>query len=241
MAEDTRADVLTADWPPINFAVPQGFHDIPMAPDPVQRTEQLNNWLDAVLSASDEEAQVALLAMWLNMTEMLLREGVIYGAIAHYTNDEDERTAANLTVTVTESDHDIPDTAVLALTEMFGKISPHAEVRSVALPCGPATVKSEVSMISIPPELSGSGEAVEFPVGEIQAYVPFPKAPWVAVFQLSTPCLKDWSMYSEAMAAILQTIEFPNPQQEDQPGPLSAGDPSGEAQGSQQEPGEPSV
>ena len=89
-----------------------------------------------------------------------------------------------------------------------------AHVVSVRLPAGPAVVTTQVRTVTA----DGTDSAVSVPAGVLQAMIPAPEHQALLVITLTTPCLQDFTAYSQDAAALARSIRFTDPTPPDQAG-----------------------
>ncbi|CAL9403953.1 hypothetical protein SUDANB6_01514 [Streptomyces sp. enrichment culture] len=61
--------------------------------------------------------------------------------------------------------------------------------------------------MSLPAEITDSGNPEEVQIGKIAAFLPHRRNAQMAFFELSTPCMEDWDLYSELFLSIVNTLE----------------------------------
>ncbi|MFF3488125.1 hypothetical protein ACFYXC_33275 [Streptomyces sp. NPDC002701] len=84
----------------------------------------------------------------------------------------------------------------------------------IDLPCGPAVSCITVREYDLGPEVTTSGEPTKLVTGQIQVHIPFPTGPFTAIFTLYTASMDQWSEVYTLMTALLQTVSFVDPVQE---------------------------
>ncbi|QDQ13044.1 hypothetical protein [Streptomyces spectabilis] len=214
--------------PPMSFNTPEGFFVLPLAGAAEDRAERAELFARGLYSRGDEEIWAPAAPYYAALGEFLADGGVTYAALGLFstadTEDaegaEDARPAryeASLgvaqcafTLAAVPTDQSDPDVAAQGLYALLSQ-DEYNDVDWLDLPCGPAVTRATVSGYRLRPELTGDGEERELLTGEIQAHVPFPRAPFTAVFTLHTASMDHWAAFRDMMTAILHTVEFPGP------------------------------
>ncbi|MFG2223784.1 hypothetical protein [Streptomyces sp. NPDC048644] len=145
---------------------------------------------------------------------MLAAAGVRYSATC-FGQFDDEWSMGTLTIGMTPLAYRDTEIAVAGMTKIFAaKHGPNAEVSSLPLPCGLATlVIQQPTALRMPAEFTASGEDVPIDVAQLQAFIPVPQsavpgAQTLVTVTFSTPSTDHWADYCELLVPFLQSLRF---------------------------------
>ncbi|WP_431965613.1 hypothetical protein [Actinacidiphila sp. bgisy160] len=194
----------------VGWFMPPFFHELPVdTDDPDEGARRLVATAKEVLANGSEDEQMRMALLYASIMGDLRDAGACYAGFC--VLDMDGR---NSTATVAVYRTPLPEetTAAEAVPEMlaaFSRAYPEDDVQVSELPCGrPGVVRIGSAPFDLPAELSPSGEAVAVDRGLIQVYVPLPNDAEMVTFELSTPSMEDWDLYSELFAEIVRGLDW---------------------------------
>jgi hypothetical protein len=220
--------------PPFWFLAPEGFFALPIAATPAERTERALSFVRELYSRGDERIWEPAAPYYAAIAELMGDTGVSYAAMGLFSTAEEDDAADGeviryepsegvaqcaLTIAVAPTDQADPDTDVVAQGILAALSSdPLNDAIWLDLPCGPAVSCITVREYRLGPEMTGSGEETTLLTGQIQVHVPFPTGPFTAVFTLYTASMDQWAEIYALMSAVLQTVSFTDPTQDEEAG-----------------------
>ncbi|MFI7097833.1 hypothetical protein ACIBK8_00505 [Streptomyces sp. NPDC050161] len=155
-----------------------------------------------------------LTAEYRKVSALLAESGVRYSATC-FGQFNDEWSMGTLTIGMTPLAYRDTEIAVVGMTKIFAaKHGPNAEVSSLPLPCGLATlVIQQPTALRMPAEFTASGEDVPIDVAQLQAFIPVPQsavpgAQTLVTVTFSTPSTDHWADYCELLVPFLQSLRF---------------------------------
>lgn len=193
--------------PPMQFVLPEGFHELPLNADPAQRALDAEAFARELYPNGNEEMWRTNAPAFAAMGEMTAAAGVSYAAMGVFDNERGGVATVNLTIAATASDHTDPENAAMGLREVLVR-DEYNDARWLNLPCGPAVSRITVTKFPLDPALT-AGAAAELTQGQIQVYVPFPTGPFMAIVTIGTFNMESWVEISEMAAVMVKTITFP--------------------------------
>lgn len=196
----------------VGWIMPPFFRELPVdAEDVDEAGERLGELVRTVLAQGSEDDQITMFALYLQITAQLADLGAEYAGFCLLDMDGRPSTA---TVAVYRMPLD-DTTAGEALAQAFSALRrayPDDDVQISSLPAGRGDTQAVVRIGDAPftlaPEASPSGEPLTVVRGQIQVYIPLPNDRDMLVFELSTPCMQDWDLYSELFATIIRTLDW---------------------------------
>ncbi|MFJ8085068.1 hypothetical protein ACIQ6Y_31175 [Streptomyces sp. NPDC096205] len=217
--------------PPLWFLTPEGFFALPLAATPEERAERARSFVRELYSRGDEEIWQPAAPYYEAIAELMADTGVAYAAIGLFSTAEPDASTQEeivrhepsegvahcaLTVAVVATDQATADTDVVA-QGILATLSndPYNDAIWLDLPCGPAVSCITMREYSLGPDITANGEAAKLLTGQVQVHVPFPTGPFTAVFTLYTASLDHWTELYRALTAILQTVSFVDPFEND--------------------------
>ncbi|MEW2523248.1 hypothetical protein [Streptomyces sp. NPDC047071] len=224
--------------PPLSFNTPEGFFALPLGDTGEERAERAGLFVRGLYARGDDEIWAPAAPYYEALGEFLADGGVTYAAMGLFstadtaatdtadtdTADADGTAAPEqdgaryeasrgvaqcaFTLAAVPTEQADPEIAAQGLFALWSQ-DEYNDVDWLDLPCGPAVTRTTVSGYRLRPELTGDGEERELLTGQIQTHVPFPRAPFTAVFTLHTASMDHWGAFRDLMTAILHTVEFP--------------------------------
>lgn len=216
MTEPTTAPAVTAPDGPrlhVGWVMPPFFHELPLDTDDAdEAAERLYETVREVLPGGTDEDRFRMFVTYCAIIPELRDAGAVYAGFC--TLDVGGRpSTASVAVYRTPLGGDL--TAEEALTQSLAALErayPGDDVRISDLPCGQGRARAVVRIGDAPftlaPEASPTGAPLEVPRGQIQVYLPLPGDAELLVFELSTPCMEDWDLYSELFATIVRSLDW---------------------------------
>lgn len=223
----------------LTFRVPPAFFELPVYESEEQVGEALMELAQDVYPQGTPELWYQYAATQLPVVAQMMDAGVSYAGFCLLDLDG-RRSTATVTAALLES---VPDgqkmTASSVAAELAGLGGDQAQVETVWLAAGEAAVRFTADVTTLPAEITDSGRSEDVEVGKIAVYLPLRREAEMVLFELSTPCMQDWDLYSDLFFNIVNTIEVnddggpaetPVPQQ---PEHLAPGAPADAANGVQ--------
>lgn len=195
------------------FVAPDGFHALPVDADPDNRAAAATEFARGLFPEGDDNLWESAAPFYAGLTEVFADVGIVYSAMCVFSDDNGGVVHCSFTVGAVESSHTRPEDAAEVIEQGLAR-DPLTDSRRMTLPCGPAVSNITLREVTIGPELTATGEEGKLLTGQIQVFVPFPEAPFVAVFTLDTAAMDHWGELCDMTAAILQTVSFANPVEE---------------------------
>ncbi|MFI1091655.1 hypothetical protein [Streptomyces sp. NPDC020917] len=196
--------------PPFSLEVPQGFHELPVAVTGDAREQSLADLVQGIYPQADPEVRQAITPMVASATAVMADAQLTYAAIGLFSDGPDKVAQCALTLAVAPSDHPSAEVAAHGLREILARTD-SVEAGYVDLPCGPAVTAISISEVTYDGEYTTTGEPATLRMGRLQAYVPFPTGPYLAVLTLDTPAMDYWENFSVMMGTVLMGMEFHEP------------------------------
>ncbi|MET8456313.1 hypothetical protein [Streptomyces parvulus] len=216
-----------ADLPPLWFIAPEGFFALPLAATAEERLEGASAFVRALYSRGDERTWDPAAPYYAGLAEMMGASGLSYAAMGLFSTAENDNTSPSevqryepadgvaqcaFTVGIIPTDQAAGDTDVVAqgiLATLAG--DPYNDAIWVDLPCGPAVSCITLREYTISREMAANAGNPTLLTGRIQTHVPFPTGPYTAVFTLYTASMDHWTEIYGLMSAVLQTLSFHDP------------------------------
>ncbi|MER6528386.1 hypothetical protein [Streptomyces sp. NPDC001508] len=217
--------------PPVWFLAPEGFFALPLADSPEERAARAHSFVRALYSRGDETVWDPAAPYYTAIAELMQGTGVSYAAMGLFSTSEEEHTPEGdiarhdpsegvaqcaFTLAAIPTDQANTETDVVA-QGIFAALTadPYNEVEWLDLPCGPAVSCVTWRELKLNPAVTVSGKATDLVTARIQVHVPFPTGPFTAVFTLFTASVGRWAQFVDMMGAILQTVSFTAPSNDD--------------------------
>ncbi len=212
--EGTAGPAAGLALPPMTFAVPEGLHAVELPLDRAERTRAVASLVRDMYPKGDPDLWTAMQAVYGPLTDELVDAGVAFTGIGLYDLGERRIGHCSLTVGALECEQHDPEVTAHGIREMYGR-QPLHEVSWLDLPCGPAVAVTTTRETVIDGSVTSSGADVTVTSGQVQVWVPFPKAPFIAVFTLETMAAEHFEEFGVMLSIILASVDFPD---EDEPG-----------------------
>jgi hypothetical protein len=210
---DTASQALTvqsANLPPMAFRLPHGMHAIEVSLDAEERAEAVRRLVRDIYPHGEEPLWGTMGTLYSAMADELLSDGVAFFGIGLYEIEDGSGVAhCSLTIAVSESGSTDPDVVAEGIRAVLLS-DPLCEVSWLDLPCGPAVSGITFRKLLVDGAYTQSGADTELVMGQIQVYVPFPADPYTAVITLDTASVAQWDEFSQALAGIVGSVEFPS-------------------------------
>ncbi|GGZ39177.1 hypothetical protein [Streptomyces poonensis] len=200
------ADPSAAAAPRLTFRVPPAFFELPVQEAPEELGEALAELAQDVYPEGNAELWFQYVAAQLPLVIEMMEAGVSYAGFCLLDLDG-RRSTATVTATLLES---VPGgekaTASSVAAELAGS-GDQVHVETVWLAAGEAVARFTSEITTLPAEITDSGRSEEVEIGKIAVFVPLRRDAEMALFELSTPCMQDWDLYSELFFNIVNTLE----------------------------------
>ncbi|MFG3100124.1 hypothetical protein ACGFZL_06350 [Streptomyces sp. NPDC048182] len=218
---------LPGEPAPLWFLIPEGFFALPLAASPQERAHRADAFVRELYSRGSEDIWRPAAPYYAAIAELLADTGISYAAMGLFsTSDEDfteqgevarhalSEGAAQCVLTLaavpTGQPHGETDVVAQGIAAALRTDSLN-DVRWLDLPCGPAVACISWRQFPIRPEATADGSETEVVTAQLQVHVPFPTAPFTAVFTMLTAYVDHWQQFCEMTEAILQTLSFTDP------------------------------
>lgn len=206
---DPSGDPSAAAAPRLTFRVPPAFFELPVYETPEHVGEALIELAQDLYPQGNAELWFQYAATQLPVVAEMMEAGLSYAGFCLLDLDG-RRSTATMTAALLES---VPGgqkmTASSVAAELAGS-GDHAHVETVWLAAGEAVARFTSEITTLPAEITDSGRPEEVEIGKIAVFVPLRRDAEMAFFELSTPCMQDWDLYSELFFNILNTLEVDN-------------------------------
>lgn len=199
---------MTESVPPFSLAVPDGFHELPVAVTGDTRDQSLADLVKDMYPQAVPEVWQAVTPLFASATTVMADARLTYAAIGLFGDGPDRVAQCALTLAVAPSDHPTAEVAAHGIREILARTD-SIEAAYTDLPCGPAVTAISISEVTYDGQYTAIGEAATVRMGRLQAYVPFPTGPYLAVLTLDTPAMEYWENFSVMMGSVLLGLEFP--------------------------------
>ncbi|WP_371565393.1 hypothetical protein [Streptomyces canus] len=201
------ADSTVVATPRLTFRVPPAFFEFPVHETEEQVGQALIELAQDVYPQGTPELWFQYAATQLPVVAEMMEAGVSYAGFCLLDLDG-RRSTATVTGALLES---VPDgrkmTAASVAAELAGLSGEGAQVETVWLTAGEAVVRFTADVTTLPAEVTDSGRPEDVEVGKIAVFLPLRREAEMVLFELSTPCMQDWDLYSDLLFTIVNTIE----------------------------------
>lgn len=198
---------MTESIPPFSMAVPDGFHELPVAVTGDARDQSLADLVKDMYPQAGPEVWQAVSPVFSNATTVMADAQLTYAAVGLFSDGPDRVAQCALTLAVAPSDHPTAEVAAHGIREILARTD-SIEAAYTDLPCGPAVTAISISEVTYDGQYTNTGEGAVVRMGRLQAYVPFPTGPYLAVLTLDTPAMDYWENFSVMMGSLLMDLEF---------------------------------
>jgi hypothetical protein len=202
------ATPTSAGPPPMTFGVPEGLHAIPLPTDQDERKAAVASLVREVYAEGDERLWTAMEAVYGPIADDLAEAGIAFTGIGLYDIGDEKVGHCSLTVAAMECEQQDPEVTALGIRELFGR-EPKHEVSWLDLPCGPAVSVTTTRQMVIDGSYTAGGVDITLTSGQVQVYIPFPAAPYIAVFSLETMAKEHFEEFGAMLATIVASVDFP--------------------------------
>lgn len=200
------ADPSTAVTPRLTFRTPPAFFELPVHETPEEVGQALIELAQDIYPQGNAEVWFRYAATQLPVVEELMEGGISYAGFCLLDLDG-RKSTATVTATLLES---VPGgqkmTAASIAAELAGA-GDQTQVETVWLAAGEAAARFSSEIMTLPAEVTDSGRDEELQIGKITVFFPLRRNAEMALFELSTPCMEDWDLYSEIFFNIVNTLE----------------------------------
>jgi hypothetical protein len=193
------------------FVAPDGFHALPVDADADERAAAASEFARELFPEGDAHLWESAAPFYAGLTEVFAEVGLAYSAMGVFSDDNGGVVHLSFTVGAVESSHTKPEEAVRVIEQGLAS-DPLTDSRRITLPCGPAVSNITLREVTVGAELTATGEEAKLLTGQIQVFVPFPDAPFVAVFTADTAAMNYWGEICDMTSIILRTVTFTAPE-----------------------------
>ncbi|MCL8016841.1 hypothetical protein [Streptomyces sp. AS02] len=213
----------------VGWIMPPFFHELPVDAEELDEAgDRLGELVTTILANGSEDDQITMFVLYLEITAQLQEAGAEYAGFCLMDMDGRPSTATVAVYRMPLENTKADD----VLSETFSTLQrayPDDDVKISSLPSGrgdsQAVVRIGGAPFTISAEASPTGQPLEVPRGQIQVYVPLPGDTDMLVFELSTPCMEDWDLYSELFATIVRTLDWASEEEAEMAAALSQAEP----------------
>jgi hypothetical protein len=193
--------------PPLQFVAPEGFHALPVDADSSTRMSAASEFTRGLFPEGNVHLWESAAPFYAGLSEVFADSGLAYSAIGVFGDGNGGVVHFSFTVGAIVSPYATSDEATEAIRRSLCR-DPGNDSRRITLPCGSAVSNISVREITVGAELTATGDETKLLTGQIQVFVPFPNAPYIAVFTLDTAAMEHWGEICDMTAAILETVSF---------------------------------
>ena len=201
---------MTESFPPFSVEIPEGFHELPIDTAGDEREQSVADLVRGVYPRASPEVWKGAVPLFASATEMMAGAQLTFAGIGLFSDGPDKVAQCALTLAVAPSDHPTAEVAAHGIREILARTE-SVEAEYVDLPCGPAVTAISISEVTYDGQYTTTGEDATVRMGRLQAYVPFPTGPYLAVLTLDTPAMDYWENFSVMMGTVLMGMEFHQP------------------------------
>jgi hypothetical protein len=200
---------MTVPVPPFVLALPEGFHELPVGTEGEERAAALAELVQGMYPLGSPGLWEAAAPLFDGVTGTMAVADLTFAAIGLFGDGDKGVAQCALTLAVAPSNHPSAEAAARGVREILSRTT-SVEAGYVDLPCGPAATGISISEVTYDGTYTTTGEPVTLRMGRLQAYVPFPTGPYLAVLTLDTPAMDHWENFSVLMGTVLMSLEFPD-------------------------------
>jgi hypothetical protein len=197
----------TESIPPLSLSIPEGFHELPIDTAGEAREEAVAALVQGVYPQGDPDLWKGVAPLFASATEAMAGADLTFAAIGLFGDGAEGVAQCALTLAVAPSNHPTAEAAAHGIREILARTST-VEAQYVDLPCGPAATGISISEVTYDGRYTTTGEPATVRMGRLQAYVPFPTGPYLAVLTLDTPAMDHWENFAVMMGSVLTGLEF---------------------------------
>ncbi|MFI6013105.1 hypothetical protein ACIBAG_30540 [Streptomyces sp. NPDC051243] len=213
----------------VGWIMPPFFHELPVdAVEVDEAGDRLGELVTTILANGSQDDQIMMFVLYLEITAQLQEAGAEYAGFCLMDMDGRPSTAS-VAVYRMPLENTTADDVLSETLSTLRRAYPDDDVQISALPAGRGDSQAVVRIGSAPftlsAEASPTGEPLEVPRGQIQVYIPLPGDTDMLVFELSTPCMEDWDLYSELFATIVRTLDWATEEEAEMAAALSLAEP----------------
>lgn len=192
--------------PRLTFRVPPAFFELPVHEPPEQVGEALIELAQDIYPQGNAELWFQYAAMQLPVIAEMMEAGVSYAGFCLLDLDG-RRSTATVTAALLESVPDGQKMTAASVAAELAALGDQGQVETVWLTAGEAVARFTADVTTLPAEVTDSGRPEDVEVGKIAVFLPLRKDAEMALFELSTPCMQDWDLYSDLFFNIVNTLE----------------------------------
>ncbi|WP_043265884.1 hypothetical protein [Streptomyces sp. CT34] len=200
----------------ITFEISSAFRETTPGLNPEQASAEVAARAEAQGAVLPGGQLDAIAAEYQKVSQLLAETGVRYSGTCFGTFDDDgDLSMGTVTIAVQPLAYQDTGVAVAGMTKVLAaKHGTSAEVSTIGLPCGQATlVLRQSPELRMPAEFAASGEDIPIDVAQLQAFIPVPQsavpgAQTLVTVTFGTPSTDHWADYCELMVPFLQSLQF---------------------------------
>lgn len=198
---------MTETIPPFSLDIPEGFHELPIDVAGDDRERSIAELVEGIYPMGSPELRQGIAPLYADATAMMADAELTLAAVGLFSDGPDKVAQCALTLAVTPSNHPTPEVAALGIREILARTD-SVDATYLELPCGPAVTGISITEVTYAAEYTTTGEPASVRMGRLQAFVPFPTGPYLAVLTLDTAAMDYWENFSVMMGTLLMGIEF---------------------------------
>ena len=197
----------------VGWIMPPFFHELPIdTDDPDEAATRLVDLTRTVLPEHPERQQMAFAMMHASQLDHFRSAGAVYAGFCLLDMEGRPSTASVCVYQLPTEGAPVEDTLTEIKSALERKYRDD-DIQIMELPCGQALARIAAAPFLLPAEMSPTGTGVVVDRGLIHCYVPLPDTQEMLLFELSTPSMEDWELYSELFAEIVRTIDWATDQE----------------------------
>ncbi|MFJ1587229.1 hypothetical protein ACIOC1_28395 [Streptomyces sp. NPDC088197] len=204
--QDTEQNI-----PPFFFELPDGFHPLPLdtAAEGEERREALGRLVREIYPNGDDRIWNGFAPVYDGVTDAMLGAGLEFAAMGFFDTGSGGVAQCSFTIAVVPSQHASPEIAANGIQEVLTRTATGVDVLRLDLACGPAVAGISVQEVTFNGAYTATGKDAPLRMGRLQAYVPFPNGPCLAVLTLETAAMEYWENFSVMLGTVLKSVAFP--------------------------------
>jgi len=194
--------------PPLSLELPGGFHPLPVGASVEEREEAVSALVKEVYPRGDAALWQGMAPLLDQVTTSMADADLAFAALGLFGTGSAGVAHCALTVAVAPSRHPTQEAAAQGIREILTRTS-SVDAEYLELPCGPAVMGISIQDVTYDGRFTTTGADATIRMGRLQAFLPFPTGPYLAVLTLETPAMDFWENFSVMMGTILVAVRFP--------------------------------
>ncbi|QWF84221.1 hypothetical protein [Amycolatopsis sp. CA-230715] len=194
---------------PFRFSLPAGFTDLDLTATIEERANELLDSIDVAFPSLSNEERLRLVLANQFAVEQLVETGArfVSNFVGRSEVDSSAASTAQLSVLLLDGLGDARR-PLDVIAESIRLEDRDRHTQFVDLQIGRCLVVIDETAVHAQADLRGEHPPEATSVRQLQVMFPLPEQRRLAIFAMSTTCLRDWDDYVDMMTAICQTIEW---------------------------------